>query len=99
MKCELCLFQEKPDNLHKLTVHLETCSHEQRLKASAVWRNGEVTATLNPLEEEMKFPMEIRDLPDPEVPSVVVPKVYTPDVVQMSLEPTKRGTGRRSSDY
>jgi hypothetical protein len=54
---------------------------------------------LNPLEEETKFPMEIRDLPDPDVPSVVVPKVYTPDVVQMSLEPTKRGTGRRSSDY
>lgn len=47
----------------------------------------------------MKFPMEIRDLPDPEVPPVVVPKVYTPDVVQMSLETTRRGSGRRSNDY
>jgi hypothetical protein len=43
--------------------------------------------------------MEIRDLPDPEVPPVVVPKTYEPNVIQMSLETTKRGTGRRSNDY
>lgn len=90
MKCELCQYQEKPDNLPKLATHLETCPAENSTKATVVWRDSQITATMNPLENDMKFDVVIRDLPDPEVPPVVVPKTYEPNVQMMSLETIKR---------
>jgi hypothetical protein len=91
MKCELCQYQETPDNLPKMLTHLETCESPMRLEAKILWRNSEVTATLKPEEGEHIFDARVRDLPDPEEPPIVVHKSYEPDVQMMSLETIKRG--------
>jgi len=91
MKCELCTFQEKPDNLNKLATHLEICPAENSTKATIVWRDAQITATMNPLENDMKFEVEIRDLPAAEEPEIVTHTFYEPQVEVAVIDNRVRG--------
>lgn len=72
MRCEICQYQETPDNLNRLVNQAETCPSRLCRKATVVWRDGQMTMTLNPQPSETKFDAVIRDMEDAVPPPVVV---------------------------
>jgi hypothetical protein len=71
MKCEICNFQESPDNLEKLAVQAETCGNPTCKTAKIVWRDGQMILTTSPTSDEMIFDVTIRDLEPAPPPPIV----------------------------
>jgi hypothetical protein len=74
MKCEMCNYQEKPDNLQRIVLQAETCQIRLCRKAKVVWRDGQMTLTTSPQENENIFEVEIQDVPPAPVPPISVPR-------------------------
>jgi hypothetical protein len=72
MKCEMCNYQQKPDNLQMLVNQAETCERKICRTAKIVWRDGQMTLTTSPMSDEMTFNATIRDLPAAEPPPLPV---------------------------
>jgi hypothetical protein len=68
MKCEMCNYQQTPDNLQSLVNQAETCETQICKTAKIVWRDGQMTLTTSPTSDEHEFNTPIRDLPSPEIP-------------------------------
>ena len=101
MKCEICNFQESPENLQKLATHTETSGNPLCRTGTVVWRDGQSVLTLSPKENEHVFQVEFRDVPPPPEPPIFVPTFYEPDVSVMALETTsnrKRPKDRHQHD-
>jgi hypothetical protein len=98
MKCEMCNFQELPDNLEKLVIQAETCGRDICKPAKVVWREGQMTLTLEPQENEPEFKVEIRQVPPAPEPPIFVPRVVEPEVTVMVLETTNRNRKRTKEE-
>jgi hypothetical protein len=93
MKCEICNFQETPDNLNRLVNQAETCQTRLCRKAKVVWREGQMTITLSPQANETEFDVVIRDMEDAPPPPVVVfnaTKLSNPTNVHTGRKDRKR---------
>ncbi len=101
MKCEMCNFQESPDNLEKLAIQAETCGRDICKTAKVVWREGQMTLTLKPQENELDFNVKIKQVPPAPEPPIFAPKLGDPDVTMMVLETTNRNRKRtkEENDY
>jgi hypothetical protein len=74
MKCEMCNYHEKPDNLQKIVLQAETCQLRLCRKAKVVWRDGQMTLTMTPQDNETVFGVEIKDVPPAPVPPISIPR-------------------------
>jgi hypothetical protein len=101
MKCEMCNFQETPDNLEKLAVQAETCGTPTCKTGKIVWREGQMTLTMLPTSDEMVFDVEIRDVPPAPEPPILLPKKSPEDldVTMMALETTSRSKTKGPGEY
>ena len=101
MKCEICNFQEIPDNLDKLKIQAETCGNPTCKTAKIVWRDGQMTLTLSPTSGEPTFNVEIQDVPAAPEPPILLPKTSSEelDVTMMALETTSRSKKKGLDEY
>jgi hypothetical protein len=101
MKCEICNFQENPDNLEKLAVQAETCGNPTCKTAKIVWRDGQMTLTMSPTSDEPTFNVEIRDVPPAPEPPILLPKKSAEelDVTMMALETTSRSKKKDPGEH
>jgi hypothetical protein len=101
MKCEICNFQEIPDNLEKLAVQAETCGTPTCKTAKIVWRDGQMVLTLTPQDNEPLFEVEIRDVPPAPEPPILLPKTSSEelDVTMMALETTSRSRKKDQGEH
>lgn len=85
MKCEPCGFQEKPDNMNKMTQHAETCQKVDVDKAKVVWRKGEIAVVHKKVKNDRVFEVELRKLASAPKPPKYVQRNYKPQVVQGTI--------------
>lgn len=90
MKCEICNYQQTPDNMKMLETQASVCPSPLCKMGTVVWRDGQLTLTLNPAENEHVFNATIVEIPPAPEPPVVPPSSAEPQVTMMALETTRR---------
>jgi len=71
MKCEMCNYHHKPDNLQMLVNQAETCENRMCKTGKIIWRDGQMILTASPTSDEMIFDVTIRDLEPAPPPPIV----------------------------
>jgi hypothetical protein len=97
MKCEICNYQQTPDNMKMLETQASVCSSPLCKTGTVVWRDGQLTLTLNPAENEHVFDAKIVEIPPAPEPPVVKP-VQELQVSMKALETTHRAKVNRDRD-
>ena len=98
MKCEICNYQQTPDNMKMLENEASVCPSPLCKTGTVVWRDGQLTLTLNPAENEHVFNTNIVEIPPAPEPPILEPSSSEPNVSMMALETTHRAKKRTDRD-